>query len=722
MKPNRQQQSLIRRFWNEVKPAFMARNAVGDNLARLPIFNRGGRTLTRDFGYSELGKQDYYVGYLYAAIKKRAGRASTLGREHLGTRNRKNREPEEVEHPYINLIDESPSFTNNFFWVALSHFLDLKGEAFILAVRNYNAQRIGFPQEFKLLNPYNISRVVSGAGELGGYVETSGGKYRVIPEQQIIHVKTFNPFNLDSGYAMVDAARDDQFLNRQGGSFTRHAMSKNVGQRGLITTEVILEDEEFENFKNRVRSSGGIEGAGDFLFGNGPGSINYQDMQIDLDKLALEKINEVSREGLFAVGGVSKTILGIEMSGVTRESGKVQRDLFTEQEAIPQIDIIIDALNQDYRNNYNGRTDYRDVEIFVDSPLKSDHETELKEAQVVEVKAKTVKVLTDAGFEPAEVLAAVGLEDISFIGRPVPTPATPSTDPDDEPAAQGHVHHEHAPEIDVNLLDDQMRQLILARQTSLETDMINIERRLVQAAIKKVSKNDITAAQESEVINKTEKKELTAELAATLAAFYSSIIPMLASVTMRQRFKEFGRLGTFKMNSDIRRFIREHSKKSATSHIGTIVEEIYGVAKEAASKGLSQTETVQLISREFNETISKQRARTIARTETNRSVAQAQIEADRQFIQQNGLEGKAFKRWITRSDNPCPFCTKLETETNANPIPFEGDFVGLGDSISADFQGKDKNTTRTYVVGYEPINSGTLHPNCSCIYELIIKT
>jgi hypothetical protein len=46
-------------------------------------------------------------------------------------------------------------------------------------------------------------------------------------------------------------------------------------------------------------------------------------MSIDLDKSALKEINEVNRDQLFSVGGVSKTIMGIEQSGTTEPAGRL---------------------------------------------------------------------------------------------------------------------------------------------------------------------------------------------------------------------------------------------------------------------------------------------------------------------------------------------------------------------------------------------------------------
>ena len=51
-----------------------------------------------------------------------------------------------------------------------------------------------------------------------------------------------------------------------------------------------LPDDQFDNFVSRVKN----HGRGEPLFGNGAGTVSWIDMQIDLDKAALDKITVYS--------------------------------------------------------------------------------------------------------------------------------------------------------------------------------------------------------------------------------------------------------------------------------------------------------------------------------------------------------------------------------------------------------------------------------------------
>ena len=710
------QLNFIERAINGFKSSFSNKNSLGSDIISLPMFNKTGNTMVRDFGSVSMSERDYYIGYLYAAIRTRANRTAQLATESVKTQVKDNLEAD--DHLYLTIIDQSPLFSNYYFWLALSTFIDLKGVAYIYVLRNFNETIVGSPLEFKILNPYEISRVVGKDGHLAGYVETRAGFYREIPIQQMIEIRNFNPFEMGEGYAMTNAAKDSHFLNQQSGAYTRSALKKNVGQRGLITTEIVLEDEEYDNFKARVRESGGVENAGDFLFGNGPGSINYTDMQIDIDKLSLEKINNVSREELFAIMGMSKTIMGIEVSGTTRDTSKAQGDLFVQNQVIPQVQLIIDALNQDYRNNYVKEFASTPAIIYIDSPLKTDREAEMKDAEIMKVKADTAKVLIDAGFDVPAVLAEVGLEDMKY-EKPEPPVIMPPADSKDMPKDMPKDEaKETVEELNTNAAaTDGLEAVIKSKETSLENDIVNVQKQILQAVQKKVAKNQLTTEQEEDIITKTDKKVITDELAAVLVAFGIGTIALFANRTIRKRLEQFGLSAIFNMTADVEKTVKAHAKLSAESHMGTVLEEVYKTAREATEAGLSRVEIVAKINNLFADKVSKARATRIARTESNRLTAESQYQADKQFIDQNDLGQRAFKRWITRSADPCQYCEQLERETAANPIPFNSAFREIGDTV--DVVNSDKQLS--YVVGYEDVGAGTLHPNCSCIYEIIIN-
>lgn len=388
---------------NRIKSAIKGFTTVDNNyneqaaLARSFLKYGNQKPLVQDWSSVIMDDSQLYQGYPYAAINVRANKLAQLATENVKTElldsyeTKNNLNDDEFVHPYLKVINESPTFSNYKFWYDISTYIDLEGVYYLMAIRTVSGEgeqkRIGNIQSFKLTNPYNIRRVINeDTGDIGGYVEAKNGFVREIPIDMIIPIVKLNPFNDNEPYAMTDAAKEYQYVLKQAGDYTRHSLKNNMSAPGILNTDVLLPQEQFENFKNRVTS----QEKGVPLFGNGAGAITWESMQIDLDKASLTSINEMNRATLFAVSGVGKTIMGIEESGTTRETSKTQKDLFTENHIIPQLQLILDAFNQDYKNNYNKEYSANGAVLYIDSPLGIDKDVELKDKEI-ELKEIAIK-------------------------------------------------------------------------------------------------------------------------------------------------------------------------------------------------------------------------------------------------------------------------------------------------------------------------------------------
>lgn len=382
-----------------------------------------------------ISDRDMYSGFGYATIVRRANRTAVLGKRYLFTNAAKNimdaanHDKTQVVHPYLPLIRESENFSEREFWYNISTYLDLEGIFYLYAKRRVYADgRVGEVQSFSLLNPYRVRRVVNQqTGELGGYIETKGSLSRELPKEQVIPIDLLNPFDQDKTYSLADAARDAQFTMKQASDYARQAIQGNLNTPGIISTSIELEEEDFGNFVSRLQN----HNKGEPIFGNGAGTVGWTDMQIDLDKAALADINSIHLSNLFAIGGVSKTLMGMEESGTGREVSRTQKDDFTENAIMPQIETIIDALNLDYRTNYPEEWSKNHYEIALDNPLESDQEAAKAAVEVRQAEYNVMKSLVDAGYSPdlaakfarGEVdVTDLGLPEIKVEDKPTETP------------------------------------------------------------------------------------------------------------------------------------------------------------------------------------------------------------------------------------------------------------------------------------------------------------
>jgi hypothetical protein len=332
---------ITQRFQNAFESFKKEKNSVSPeelSISRDFLKYGSNKPLVQDWSKVVMSDKDLYSGYSYAAITTRANKLVQLAIENIETKivDDKNTEYDDSEnaeniHPYLKIIDESATFSNQQFWYSISTYLDLVGVYYLMAIRTVEGEgeekRIGNIQSFKLLSPYDIRRVINEeTGDVGGYVEVRNGLVREIPTEMIIEMRKLNPFSNKDPYAMTDAAKEYQFALKQAGDYTRHSLKNNMAAPGIISTDVLLDREQFQNFVSRITN----QEKGLPLFGNGAGAITWDAMQINLDNASLDKITEINRSTLFAVSGVSKTLMAIEESGTTRETSRVQKDLFVE--------------------------------------------------------------------------------------------------------------------------------------------------------------------------------------------------------------------------------------------------------------------------------------------------------------------------------------------------------------------------------------------------------
>ena len=401
----------------------------------------GSRRMTSNWTTPEINDEDFYTGYGFAVINKRANRSVVLGKKFLYTESTEqimqeaNDGGKSVTHPYLDLIHNSIDFSERDFWYDISTYLDLEGIYYLMAVRTVTQSgKVGNVQKFTMLNPYWVKPVINSKGELGGYAEANPvfGN-RVIPKEMIIPVSLLNPFNPNKAYSLADAARDSQFTLKQANDFARESIDGNLNAPGILSSAIELPDDQFDNFVSRIKN----HGRGEPLFGNGSGTISWTDMQTDLDKAALDKINSINRDVLLAVSGLSKTGVGVEESGTGREVSRTQKDDFTENAVMPQIENIIDALNLDYRKYYPDQYKKNQYIIALDNPLETNRDAEQADVNIRDSQFALMQSLVAKGYE-VDIAAkyAKGKLEITDLGAPtveIEPPVVAGEEPVDPP-------------------------------------------------------------------------------------------------------------------------------------------------------------------------------------------------------------------------------------------------------------------------------------------------
>lgn len=734
------------------------KNSIGGTIGNDFLKYGNRRSMQADWSIPMAQDRELYTGYMYAAINRIASRGAYLASENVvtvandATEEAAKKANKSVVHPYLTLIDESPTFSNYQFYSQALRYLNLKGQFYLLAVRAVNGDKVGEIQEFKLLNPYEIERVWNADHtEMAGYRQYKNGMQRDIPKEMVIPIINEWPFDNNESYSTLDAAKETQFTLKQAGDYTRHSLKNNMAVPGIISTDVELPDQQFENFRSRILG----QEKGEPIFGNGSGSVKWESMQTNLDEAGLDQITDINRDVIVAVTGVSKTILSIEQSGVTRDTARVQSDLFITDTIMPQLQDILDALNQDYKNNYPQEYEKTGYKLIVESPLGKDIEADIKDTELLKANFALFDSLVAQGYSTDVASKYVeGKIQLEEIGEPTnePRPMQPSglqgllgngminvkqsannaTKPlkkvENKTKRLVVKPNNETPQV----TNTQDRNLLASARSTMLNAVINFEANFFAEIIKRLEKTYDVGTENSagveiirnkqdnfnqkDIMTDKERKAFENELEFILGTFALVALPIYAGVVLQRRLEETGLMSSFSMNREAQAYLRASSKLTAKSHTTTLINDALKAVQKSAASGANYTELVDQISHLYGGQISEGRANTIARTESTRAYNRSQFEADKQFIEQNELEGQVGKQWVTTSDDPCIMCQAMEARP---PIPFDDPFADLGDVLEVSGEVDGKMKVMRSEINYLPIEDGGLHPNCECQYELV---
>jgi hypothetical protein len=350
-------------------------------------------------------------------------------------------------------------------------------------------------------------------------------------------------------------------------------------------------------------------------------------------------------------------------------------------------------------------------------------------------------------------------------------------------AHHSHVHTEDGHVLNstfekaYNALEDDLRDSQRLQETALYLAASRLEAEMALAVEAAIRAGDFEEAED--LLKEAEQSTFARNMMTTLAGFYLVVYPIYANQLMQARARELETQGVFAMTQELIEFIDDMAERSANSHVNTVRDdlinavedvweaetrkslfdmvrakvnaregsyldmlpnnpndedilkavnagtfddrEIYAEARKQARTGAGLEEMARTIHKKY-ENISRTRATTIARHETNRVFNMAQYQADVQFLTEANLMGRAFKVLRNRANDPCEFCEKLIEESRANPVPFTTNFVDLGEVLTVNYTKKNgKAGTKSLPINYEPITAGNVHVNCRCEYELVVK-
>lgn len=396
----------------------MRNNALGADYGSWLRSGHKGMMLNNTADVS-IDAQHLYRGYGYGIIRSVVNTGILTAEENIRTtcsslqREILAENDDQIEHPYKKLWQNSPYFSEYDFWKKFLTYIQLKGEFYIYMNRKLlvGADRyrrgtrnlVGKTAYMRIINPYEMQPYAyDSEGNVTEWLRTiknpnQGGKdlTQKFKAHEIIRVAEFDPWADYKPFSLLDATKENLFTLENAKDYTRHALVNNINAPGLLAVEgEFATQEDFDNYVAMLQN----HEEGEMVIAAGNAKTTFQDMNQNLDGASQEKIRGIERDEILVSSGASKSVLGIETTGLTRDVAATQKLTFIERTVVPYIRLLLETLNYDYRVYYAGDFLLDKYILHVTTPSIGDKTQELKELEVREEEYNMVQRYVDRGY------------------------------------------------------------------------------------------------------------------------------------------------------------------------------------------------------------------------------------------------------------------------------------------------------------------------------------
>lgn len=337
---------------------------------------------------------------------------------------------EVINHWAINLWKAPNKFTTGFQFRELGQtYLDLTGEDYIVIGRD---PRASFPMSLWQVRPDRMQPVPSRDDYLAGYLY-QGPSGEVVPLQcdEVIMLKYPNPFDPFAGLGPVQSILVDIDASKYSAQWNRNFFLNSATPGGVIQVDKRLDDEEWNELTNRWRETHRGVGAAHRVAVLEQGATwvpNAHTMQ-DMD---FGNLRNISRDVIREAFAMHKAIMGTT-DDVNRANAQTAREHFEGFLIEDRLSRWRDTLDFAYLPLFG--TAGQGVEMDYDDPVTGNREADALE---LKEKANAAQALVNAGYDPKDVLEAVGLPDMGVVEKATQAPALPPAwVPAVEPGAPG---------------------------------------------------------------------------------------------------------------------------------------------------------------------------------------------------------------------------------------------------------------------------------------------
>lgn len=357
------------------------------------------------------------MGTIYAIVTKLAS-ATASADWHLYRKARSGLDADRTEitkHAAIDVWNHPNAFmTRNEFVEVMQQHLDLSGESEWLVETAPGFEGAG-PLGLWPIRPDRMEPVPSATDFLAGWVYSGpDGQQVPLTVAEVIQLRSPDPTDPYRGLGPVQTVLADIEGSRFAADYNRNFFLNSGEPGGVLMAPETLTDPEFNDLRDRwAQTHRGISKAHQVAVLEG--GVTYQPTAITQRDMQFSELRTLSSEMVRQAFGFPKPLLG-SVDDVNRANAEAGEYVFSKWLIVPRLDRVKGALNNDFLPKFGPTAD--GLEWDYDSPVPAD---DVAESGVLTAKIGAVSALVASGFDPADVLAMLGLPALGYSPRPVPT-------------------------------------------------------------------------------------------------------------------------------------------------------------------------------------------------------------------------------------------------------------------------------------------------------------
>lgn len=361
------------------------------------------------------------VGTLFAIVNRTSNATSQVEWK-LWRKAKSGRDEDRTEvtaHAALDLWNKPNAFMpRQEFVEASQQHVDLTGEGWWVIAQH---ERVKLPLEMWPVRPDRMTPVPDPERFLAGYMYTApDGQQIALELDQVIQLRMPNPMDPYRGMGPVQSILSDLDATKYSAEWNRNFFLNSAEPGGIIEVPNHLSDPEFDELRARWNEQHrGVANAHRVAILEHGKWVDRKFTQRDMQ---FAELRGVSRDVIREAFGIPAFALG-EVADVNRATAEASKSWFAEMLTVPRLERIKAALNHDLLPLFG--TTGQGLEFDYCDPVPPDVETE---ATQLTARANAAEALQRAGWDPDDILSAVGLPDMRH-GGPAPTPVPQQTKP-----------------------------------------------------------------------------------------------------------------------------------------------------------------------------------------------------------------------------------------------------------------------------------------------------